>query len=541
MVFLLIGLLVLPSVLALEQAQTYSGFSRVVDNIKLVFSRGDSEVRLALEIREKEVDSAINNFQNEEDDYAIKNLERAKDKLQIVREKVSLKTSEEVKVSVDEIVDRISEEEVSDEFEEYLLEEEKTQLTAVLTEKTFEYCSELAKEDFALMLKEEECNPDSASPGLEKDLKNLKDLQLRMFVQLMLEIRSCIDDPGTCNCEANVDIEQKAKCEKMVALAVKCEYKEDETSCGELKAMEPKKGDSFAESFVPEFLRNLFRDKEGMIDYDIQPSDGVPEECWDENDKSECKQYDYLKEGKGDWDAYGNYVGKRSENKEPTMKEGIPQCFDGDLFLEEKCGKISVVRNEEGLVNYIIEKDIDGIIDKFENDSEQHLMEIRSGWMMVDNKWVIDKGQMGGENRTMDGEQMGNKVWEIKQEMNQVSNQIKNITYASGTGPGGVGGVVVDGDKQGVVTGGGGDGDDGLTPDVKTDVAGGGGNNVVDGGGQDVVTGGGNVVDGGGNVVDGGNNVVDSGTVDGGGGDGGSSDDVGGVDDGPGEPGVVDD
>jgi len=95
-----------------------------------------------------------------------------------------------------------------------------------------------------------------------------------MFVQLMLEIRSCMDDPGTCNCEANVDVEQKAKCEKMVALALKCEYKEDETSCNELKAMEPKKGDSFAESFVPDYLMNLFREKEGsMIGYDSQPSD----------------------------------------------------------------------------------------------------------------------------------------------------------------------------------------------------------------------------------------------------------------------------
>ncbi|MFH1248807.1 MAG: hypothetical protein V1660_01505 [archaeon] len=425
-------------------AQTYSGFNSFADNVKLFFSNGDGKVRLALEIREKEVNSALENVENGNTQNAIKNLENAESKLKIIQEKISLKTSQEVKTSVEEIKEKISKDNLPQEFSKYKSEEEKTQLTAELTEKTYEYCKELAKEDFALMLKEEECNPDTAIPGLEKELEKLKDFQERMFVQLMLEIRSCIDDPGTCNCEANVDIEQKAKCEKMVALAIKCEYKEDEVSCSELKAMGPKKGDSFAESFVPDFLMNLFREKEDMIGYNINHSDGVPEECWDENDKPECKQYDYLKETKDDWDEYGNYIGKRPKNKEPTMQESIPQCFDeNNNFLEEKCGKISVIRNEEGLVNYIIEKEIENILDKFENASEQRIIDVN-----------------GTNGQTM--------INEIKEEMNQINNQIVNITYAAGTGPGGESGVVIKGDKQGVVTGNDGNGSGGLKPEVKT-------------------------------------------------------------------------
>ncbi|MFH1503707.1 MAG: hypothetical protein ABIE36_03555, partial [Candidatus Diapherotrites archaeon] len=223
-VLLLFGILL---ILPLVQAQTYSGFDRFTDNVKLAFSGGDNKVRLSLEIREKEVDLAINNSQNQNEKDAIKNLERARKKLQIVQEKVSLNTSEEIKTSVEEIINKVNEEEnLPDEFEDYLLEEEKTILIVVLTEKTFEYCTELAKEDFASMLQEEICDPETAVPGLEKELKELKDIQIKLFVKLMLEIRSCIDDPGTCNCEANVDVEQKAKCEKMVALAIKCEYKE---------------------------------------------------------------------------------------------------------------------------------------------------------------------------------------------------------------------------------------------------------------------------------------------------------------------------
>jgi hypothetical protein len=258
-VLFLLGItLISPFALAQEEYQVYSGFNRFTDNVKLFFSNGDSKVKLALEIREKEVNSAIINTQNQEKDKATQNLEKAKEKLQIVQEKVSLETSKEVKTNTKEIINKVNEDKsLPKYFDEYVLEEEKTQLTAVLTEKTYEYCSELAKEDFALMLKDEECNPETAPESLKKDLEKLKDLQERMFVKLMLEIRSCMDDPGTCNCENNVDEEQKIKCEKMVALALKCEYQDDEGACNELNSLEAPK----AESFVPKFLMNLFRAK----------------------------------------------------------------------------------------------------------------------------------------------------------------------------------------------------------------------------------------------------------------------------------------
>jgi hypothetical protein len=458
---ILLGLLLTsPLIYAEEQVQTqlqtYSGFNRFGDNVRMFFSFGDNKVNLALEIREKEVNSAIINTKNGNDENAVKNLEKAQDKLKLVQEKTSLKNSEEVKISVSSVLNKITEEEnLPEDFKKYALEEEKTYLTAKLTEVTYEYCKELAKKDFALMLKEKECNPDTAIPGLEKELKELKDIQIKSFVQLMLEIRSCIDDPGTCNCEANVDVEQKAKCEKMVALALKCEYKEDEPSCSELKAMEPKKGDNFAESFVPAFLMNLFKEKEYMVGYNINHSDGVPEECWDKNDKPECKQYDDLKETKEDWDEYGNYIGKRPKNKEPTMQESIPQCFDkSNNFLEEKCGKITIFRNEEGLVNYLIEKEIDKVINEFENKSIQN---------------TIDKGEW-----TVEGEQnqIQNKTWEIKGEMNQINNQIAERTYADGTSAGGEAGVVIVGDKQGIVTDVNANGDNGLTTEIKNYLAG---------------------------------------------------------------------
>jgi hypothetical protein len=267
-----------------------------------------------------------------------------------------------------------------------------------------------------------------------------------------LDIRSCIDDPGTCSCEENTDIGEKAKCEKLVTLAIKCEYKDDETACGELESMKPTPGDGFAKSFIPDFLINLFSKKQDMIEYNLSKSDEVPEECWDKNDKPECEQYAYLKETRLDWDEYGNFIGTNRargiQEPIPSMQKSISQCFDEENnFLEEKCGKITIVRNEEGLVNYIIEKEIENISRKFENSLEQN---------------IIDVNETDGQTR----------INEIKEEMNQINNQIVNRTYAAGTGPGGESGVVIIGDKQGVVTNTDGNGTEGLKPEVKTYVAG---------------------------------------------------------------------
>ena len=129
----LIGiLLVLPLVLAEEQSQNYSGFNRFIDNAKLFFSSGDNKVALALEIREKEVNSAIANLEGENVDSANENLENAMKKLLVVQEKVSSDSADEVKESVGEVTEIIEQSNLTGTFERYVLEEEKTELVAKL-------------------------------------------------------------------------------------------------------------------------------------------------------------------------------------------------------------------------------------------------------------------------------------------------------------------------------------------------------------------------------------------------------------------------
>lgn len=131
-VLLLLGiLLVSPLVLAQEQAQTYAGFDRFVDDVRMFFSFGDNKVMLALEIREKEINSAMVNNENGDDKEAEKNIERAWKRLQFIQEKVSFDTAEEVKENSKEVRENIiGEENLPDDFDVYVLEEEKTGLTA---------------------------------------------------------------------------------------------------------------------------------------------------------------------------------------------------------------------------------------------------------------------------------------------------------------------------------------------------------------------------------------------------------------------------
>lgn len=129
-IILLLGiLLIFPLVQAQEQSQTYSGFNRFVDNVKMFFSSGDNKVMLALEIREKELNSAMENIQNGEDDAASRNIENARKKLQFVQRKVSSDIADDVIENIETTLGMIGD---SEGFELYALEEEKTQLVAEL-------------------------------------------------------------------------------------------------------------------------------------------------------------------------------------------------------------------------------------------------------------------------------------------------------------------------------------------------------------------------------------------------------------------------
>ncbi len=137
-ILLLLGTLLI-SPLALAQEQTYSGFERFIDSARMLFSFGDKKVMLALNIREKELNSAIVNTKNGNVEGAETNLEQARKKLLYVQTKVSKNIAEDVKTNTDGVINKINDEEnLPSPFQTYILEEEKTQLTAELVSKVEE-------------------------------------------------------------------------------------------------------------------------------------------------------------------------------------------------------------------------------------------------------------------------------------------------------------------------------------------------------------------------------------------------------------------
>jgi len=132
-VLLALGILLIsPFILAQEESQTYSGFNRFVDNVRMFFTFGEGKVTVALEIREKEVNSAIENIKTNNTEEANVNLENAFDKLTVIQEQVSPNLAEEVTTSVNQVIEKIEESNLTQKLDRYVLEEKKTQLVAKL-------------------------------------------------------------------------------------------------------------------------------------------------------------------------------------------------------------------------------------------------------------------------------------------------------------------------------------------------------------------------------------------------------------------------
>ncbi len=246
----------------LASAQSYSFTARVVDDLRMAFADDEGKVEIALEVREKQVDSAIEEAKAGNIEEAIEFLEDAKEKLEVVQEKVLPDICDQVDESVDEVTKKIIEnKDIDPEFSEYLdgylKEEEKTKLTAEHSEKLFEYCDELAKQDYELMLQDEKCNPDDAPDWLRGEIDDKMEENQKEAGEKMLEIfTTCINDPRECDCSDIPIASEKTKCEKGKALAIRCEFQNDESACRELDNL-----DIEMPSNLPKFLQVLFQQR----------------------------------------------------------------------------------------------------------------------------------------------------------------------------------------------------------------------------------------------------------------------------------------
>jgi len=306
-------------------AQTYSGFSKFTDSIKLFFAKGDNKANLALYIREKEVDSAISNLELGNTKNAEKNLNSASEKLKIVQTLASPDISADVKENINKIENKINENDYKL-LDSYLTEEEKTKLSMDISEKVLSYCDELAMQDYASMQKDEKCK---SYVWMENKIKQrLSEEQEKAKGEIETQVQTCMNNPKECNCDNIQLLSEKIKCEEFKSLAIRCEFQNDNSACEKIKTFKPQETER--EKYEKEIIEKY-----------------LPAECSEAGirDGEECKKLILtLNQPKTECMENGEYVGE--ENcKEKLVSEGnvVKECVvDGKLVDSEQC--LNIIR-----------------------------------------------------------------------------------------------------------------------------------------------------------------------------------------------------
>ncbi len=327
-VILLLGiLLVSPLVLAYEQAQTYSGFNKLTDNIKLFFSSGDKKVMLALDIKEKELNSAINNLELGEENKAKREIESAIGMLKIIQLKITPEITDKVKGNIKETESKIKENLNLEFFEKYLTEEQKTKLIIEHSEKILEYCEELAKQDYELMLKDEKCQ-NNAPDWLEDEVNNrIEEVQKQDSEEMKKQIEITMNNPKNSDCDEISLTSERIKCEKFKALAVRCEFQNDESACKEIGMFKDVQTNE-REDYEQEILNKY-----------------VPAECTEAGikDGEECKKFIItLYKPDSECMENGQVLDGEACGKKLVNEDKIPQeCIkNGEPVSAEECESI---------------------------------------------------------------------------------------------------------------------------------------------------------------------------------------------------------
>jgi len=324
---LLVAVVLLFVSMPIVSAKTYSGFSKFIDNIKLFFAKGDNKAELALDIREKEVSSAISNLEKGNEAKAEKNLNAASGKLKIVQKQASPDIFDEVKENINEIQNKIKESGGDYELlEEYLTEEEKTKLSIDISEKVFNYCDELAMQDSSLVEKDEKCK---SYVWMEKKIEQrLDEEEEKAKSEIETQVQACMNNPRECNCDNIKLLSEKTKCEDYKSSAVRCEFQGDSSACEKIEAIKP-------EGMNQEGTEREELEKEILEKY-------LPAECSEAGvrDGEECKKLILtLNQPKTECMENGEYVGEeKCEEKLVNGGNVINECVvDGKLVDPSEC------------------------------------------------------------------------------------------------------------------------------------------------------------------------------------------------------------
>ncbi|MBU2617020.1 MAG: hypothetical protein KKB79_03530, partial [Nanoarchaeota archaeon] len=262
-----------------------------------------------------------------EENKAKKEIESAINMLKIVQSKTTPEIAEEVKSNIAETGSKINENLNLEFFEKYLTEEQKTKLIIEHSEKILEYCEELAKQDYNLMLKDEKCQ-NNAPDWLEDEVNNrIEEVQKQDSEEMKKQIEITMNNPKNSDCDGISLTSERTKCEKFKALAVRCEFQNDESACKEIGMFKDVRTNK-RENYEQEILNKY-----------------VPAECTEAGirDGEECKKFIItLYKPDSECMENGQVLDGEACGKKLVNEDKIPQeCIkNGEPVSPEECENI---------------------------------------------------------------------------------------------------------------------------------------------------------------------------------------------------------
>ncbi len=329
-------------------------FDKIVDDVQLAFAKGDDKTKKALEIKEERIaEAAVMVGKNKPDqaksalELATKAAEQAQKELDPEFEK---ETNEKVRRAA-KLLSGLQEklpdqgwEGVEKALDAQLSEEEKVRVALLVSKSRLTYCDAIAQQDFDIMKQDELCQVEKAPQWLKERVEGEFKAREEKARGLIIDtVSTCVLDPKKCDCSQIPVSKHSQSCEVKKALAIRCEYENDDSACSELASEK-------LEDFLPEFIGEEgkqtvlahLREKEQEMFEKFKPP-----ECAAVSDFREC--FSVMKElygtppeceGLSDDECMELMKSKGPDSEEERMQNFPPECKEAGVTNPLDCAEI---------------------------------------------------------------------------------------------------------------------------------------------------------------------------------------------------------
>lgn len=329
-------------------------FDKIVDNVQLALADGDEKTKKALEIKEERIAEASVMVDRKKPDEAKSALELATKAAEQAQKELDPELEKETNKKVRRAAKLLSglQEKLPDEgwegvekaIDAQLSEEEKVRVALLVSKSRLSYCDSLAKQDFDLMKGDELCqiekSPQWLKERVEGEFTAREDNAKRQIID---SVSTCIVDPKKCDCSQIPVSKHSQSCEVKKALAIRCEYENDQSACSELAS---EKMEDFLPDFIGEegkqtVLAHLREKEQDMF------SKFKPPECAAVSTFQDC--FAVMKElygeppeceGLNDDECIELMKSKPPETEEERKKNFPPECQEAGVANPLDCAKL---------------------------------------------------------------------------------------------------------------------------------------------------------------------------------------------------------